>query len=132
MAAQGPAKPVHIRATRDPAVTKRMRDLLVMHTISGAQNCPVYCLDYEATAARRASGPLLPGFAKSGTPKKARNYRVPVQHSSVSVATISDFDERTRRHCRALPNIIQLIPWLGERVAPDPDSPQDSRAKIAA
>jgi hypothetical protein len=132
MAAQGPAKPVHIRATRDPAVKKRMGDLLVMHTISEAQNCPVYCLDCEATAARHANGSLLLGFAKSGAPKEVRNYRVPVQYSSVSVATISDFDERTRRHCRALPNIIQLIPWLGERVALDPDSPQDSRAKIAA
>jgi hypothetical protein len=45
--------------------------------------------------------------------------------------TISDLDEQTRRHCQALPNIIQLIPCLCERVAFDPDSPQGSHAEIA-
>jgi hypothetical protein len=69
MAAQGPAKPVHIRATRDPAVMKRMGDLLVMHTISEAQELsrarPIFIrIGCDNLGFRRANAPSLSGIAQ--------------------------------------------------------------------
>ena len=114
---KGPATPVHGRPTLGMAMAKRMGGGPAMHTVSEAQELLVDCFDCDATAAAQRD---RPGQIRRDQKRNVRDYRVPVSSRLIRIgSTISDLDEQARRHCQALPNIIQLISRWCERVAFD-------------